>query len=191
MDAIEALLTRTSVIRLTEPAPDGDDLDVLLRAALRAPDHKCLRPWRFLVVRGDALDRLGEVFARALEARQPGVGEDALERERKRPRRAPLVVVVVTRPQEGVAGVPVVEQVLSTGAAAENILLAAHALGYGGAWRTGAPAYDPFVHQGLGLGSGESIAGFLYLGTPVGPPGPLRATAEPAAVVEEWTGMGA
>ena len=186
MEALDALLTRTSVKRTTEPAPAGADLETLLRAALRAPDHKCLRPWRFIVVRGDARDRLGNVFATALAAREPGTPADLLERERTKPRRAPLLLVVVIRPQEGVPGVPVVEQVLSAGAAAENILIAAHALGYGGMWRTGAAAYDPLVQRALGLTDTESIAGFLYLGTPGEAPARVRPVATPD--VEEWTG---
>lgn len=185
MDALDALLTRTSVKRTTDPAPDDSDLHTLLGAALRAPDHKCLRPWRFIVVRGDARDRLGEIFAQALAAREPDCPPEALERERMKTRRAPLLLVVVMRPRD-VPGVPVVEQILSAGAAAENVLLAAHALGYGGMWRTGAAAYDPVVQGALGLAASESIAGFLYLGTPGDAPARTRPAAAPE--VEEWTG---
>jgi nitroreductase len=92
----------------------------------------------------------------------------------------------VSRLREGMPKVPVVEQVLSVGAAAQNILLAAHALGYGGMWRTGPPAYDPVVQRALGIGEGEAIAGFLYLGTPVEPPVPPPGPA--GSVVSEWDG---
>jgi nitroreductase len=189
VDAIEAILTRTSVRRAVEPAPEGADLELLLRAALRAPDHGLLRPWRFVLVRGEALDRLGEVFARALAARRPDAPEEDLARERAKTRRAPLLLVVVSRPRAGVANVPVVEQVLSAGAAAVNVLLAAHALGYGAMWRTGAAAYHPLVHDALGLDPEESIVGFLYLGTPADSAGPPRPPEpEMAQFVSEWTG---
>jgi nitroreductase len=186
MDAMAALLTRASAKRTTEPAPEGEDLDLILRAAVRAPDHGRLAPWRFVLVRGPARERLGQVFAEALLGRDPAADQDSLDRERARPLRAPLLVVVVSRVREDMPKVPVVEQLLSVGAAAQNILLAAHALGYGGMWRTGPPAYDPIVQRALGVGEGEAIAGFLYLGTateaPVPPPGPA------GSVVSEWVG---
>ena len=187
MDAIEALTTRSSLGRTTEPAPEGSDLDLILRAALRAPDHKSLRPFRFLLVRDEARHRLGDVFARALLARQPDATPDMVERERGKVRRAPLLIVVVVRAEEGVVGVPRVEQFMSAAAAAGNILLAAHALGYGAMWRTGAPAYDPTVQAALGLGADESIAAFLYLGTPTGR-APACRTTDPAPFVAEWNG---
>lgn len=171
-----------------EPAPQGDDLELVLRAALRAPDHGVLRPWRFVLVRGEALDLLGDVFARALSARRPDASEEDIARERAKTRRAPLLVVVVSRPRADVPNVPVVEQVLSAGAAAENVLLAAHALGYGGMWRTGGAAYHPIVHQALGLTPEESIVGFLYLGTPAGPAGPQPSEPDAAQFVSEWRG---
>jgi nitroreductase len=184
MDAMEALLTRASAKRTVEPAPEGEDLDLILKAGVRGPDHGRLAPWRFVIVRGAARERLGEVFAEALRERNPAVDEESLDLERARPLRAPLLVVVVSRLREGVPKVPVVEQILSVGAAAENILLAAHALGYGGMWRTGPAAYDPMVQRALGVGEGEAIAGFLYLGTlverPVPPPGPAPS------VISEW-----
>lgn len=165
MDAIDALLSRWSVSRTVDPAPSDADLALMLRCAVGAPDHKSLRPWRFITIRGEARDRLGEVLAEALCARRPDVAPALVERERSKLGRAPLVVVVVTRTGEG-PPVPHVERVLSSGAAAQNILLAAHALGYGGMWRTGEAAYDPMVEAALGLSAGESIAAFLYLGTP-------------------------
>src|SRR6266536_1915951 len=99
MDAIECIMTRRSSGRLVEPAPSAGDLDALLRAAMAGPDHGRLRPWRFVVVRGPGLERLGEVFAKAHAAREPTVPAAELERTRGKPLRAPLIVVVVSSPK--------------------------------------------------------------------------------------------
>lgn len=167
MDALEALCTRASVSSLTEPGPTDEQLAAILRAASRAPDHARLRPWRFLIVRGEARRRLGEVMADALRASDPEAREPLLERERQKPLRAPAILVVSVTPKER-PGVPEVEQILAGGAAAQNILLAAHALGLGAIWRTGGTAYDDNVIRALDLVPGSRIVGFLYLGTPAG-----------------------
>lgn len=168
MDAIDALHSRVSVARLEAPAPDAGQLDMMLRAALRAPDHGLLRPWRFLVLEGDDLDWLGEVLAQAQRQQQPDSTPQALERLRGNPRRAPMVLVAVaeTDPDHRI---PVLEQILSTGAAVQNLMVAAHALGVGAMWRTGPLASDPLVKQRLGFAEKDEIVGFIYLGTPVGP----------------------
>ena len=161
VDALEALKTRTSSPRLVEPAPSAEDLRQIFQAALRAPDHAMLRPWRFLVVKGQARARLGELFA---EAMAPETGEKR-SKLLNAPLRAPLLIVVVAAVKEHPT-VPPVEQVCSAAAAAQNISLAAYALGYASIWRTGAPAYDGKVKRGLGLQPTDEIVGFLYLGTP-------------------------
>lgn len=166
MDALEALLTRRSPGRLTDPAPDDAALKTMLDAAMRAPDHGRLRPWRFIVLRGEARVRLGDLMAEAMRRREPEMPAPALEKERAKPLRAPLIVVVAASLVEG-HKIPAVEQLLAAGAAAQNLQLAAHALGFGTVWRTGAPAYDPYVKQSLGLDAADAIIGFMYLGTPV------------------------
>jgi nitroreductase len=166
MDALEALLTRRSPGRLTDPAPDDAALKTMLDAAMRAPDHGRLRPWRFIVLRGEARARLGDLMAEAMRRREPDMPAPALEKERAKPLRAPLIVVVAASLVEG-HKIPAVEQLLAAGAAAQNLQLAAHALGFGTVWRTGAPAYDPYVKQALGLDAADAIIGFMYLGTPV------------------------
>ncbi len=186
MDALEALTTRASPPGLVEPAPDGATLDRILRAAVRAPDHGRLRPWRFIVVAGPARIALGDVLAGAMRERDPGTAEVALAKERSKPLRAPLIVVVAATLREH-RGVPAVEQIIATGAAAQNILVAAHALGYGGFWRTGAAAYDAFVKRALGLRDDDAIVGFLYLGTPAAAP-VVMPTPDAAAFVTQWTG---
>ena len=186
LDAIEALTTRASPAGLVPPAPDADALDRMFRAAARAPDHGRLRPWRFIVVDGAAREALGHVLAEALRGREPTVADAALSKERAKPLRAPLVVVVAAKIREH-RGVPPVEQIVAAGAAAQNMLVAAHALGYGGFWRTGAAAYDEHVKRALGLAGEDAIVGFLYLGTPAAVAPPLPPP-DPAAYVTHWTG---
>ncbi|MGI3130123.1 nitroreductase family protein [Halopseudomonas pachastrellae] len=169
MDALTALHQRTSVTRLTGPAPSAAQQQVLFRAALRAPDHAYLRPWRFLAVEGAGLNALGEVFARAALADTPDLSADALARFQGLPLRAPLVIVAISCHQEH-PKVPAIEQDLACGAAVNNMLLAAHAMGLGAVWRTGALAYHPLVHEELGLADNEQILAFLYVGQPVGEP---------------------
>ena len=163
MDALDALLNRTSSPRLGGSEPPADALNNIFKAALRAPDHALLRPWRFLLVRGDARLRLGELFAGAEKQDDPEIAEALLEKTRAKPLRAPLIVVVIARVLAH-PKVPEVEQLLSAGAAVENMMLAAFAQGVGAMWRTGGMAYHPFVHKGLGLLDNEQIVGFLYLG---------------------------
>lgn len=183
MDALDLLLGRVSVSRLCEPAPDAAQLDLLFRAAFRAPDHGQLRPWRFLVVEGEGRERLGELLAEAVR-QQPDAEVKAQEKARKMPLRAPMLVVAIGSPRPH-AKVPESEQLLTVGCAVHGMLLAAQALGLGGIWRTGPLAYDRFVAQGLGLSEQEQILGFLYLGTPEGglrtPP-----ALDPADFVSVW-----
>jgi nitroreductase len=188
MDALEALTTRSSVkpAMLGEPAPDGPALEAILRAGASAPDHGRLRPWRFLIIRGAARERLGEVFAEALRRRRPDADAEMLDKERAKPLRAPLIIAVAAAVQKG-HKIPEVEQILSAGAAAQNALLAAHAQGFGGHWITGDPAYDPHVKAALGLGPEDALAGFLYLGGLRGTPPPARH-ADFAEHTAEWTG---
>ena len=188
MDALEALTTRTSPLGLTEPAPDEAALASILRAAARAPDHGKMRPWYFIIVAGPARTAFGKVLATALHQREPDALEATLDKERNKPLRAPLIIVVAARLREH-RNVPAIEQIIAAGAAAQNILVAAHALGYGGFWRTGAAAYDDMVKTALGLGAQDAIVGFLYLGTPS-----ATAAAPPPDVatrVMRWTGPAA
>lgn len=186
MEAIEALTSRRSSGHLGEPSPDTATLDLILRAALRAPDHGKLRPWRFIVLRDGARQRFGDVMAEALKRREPDAPATLVEREREKPLRAPLILVLAAALKEG-HKIPVVEQLLAAGAAAENVMVAAHALGFGAAWKTGAPAYDTYVKEALGLAATDAIIGFLYLGTPAATASaPMLNALEPANFVRNW-----
>ena len=181
MDALQALVSRVSIGQLTDPAPSGEGLEAMLASALSAPDHGRLRPWRFVLIKGDARRKLGEVMADALRQRDPATPAAVIDREKEKPMRAPLIVVVAatTRPDPKI---PEIEQIVSAGAAAQNILLAAHALGFGGMWRTGGPAYDPAIKAALGLAVSDTIVGFLYLGTPVRAALPRKPQAQDGLV---------
>lgn len=145
MEALDALLTRVSHARLSDPAPSPEQLDRLFRVALRAPDHGQLRPWRFIVVEGEGRRALGDLYARALASRQPDAAEEALAKARNMPLRAPLLVVAVACLQDH-PKVPHGEQLLAAGCAAHGLVLGAYAQGLGAMWRTGEMATDPVVH---------------------------------------------
>jgi nitroreductase len=166
VEALECILTRRSTGRLTGPGPDAAAVRRLAEAATAAPDHGLLRPWRFVVVRGEARVVLGEAFARAQAGAEPDAPEAALEATRGKPLRAPLIVTVVASPQPS-PKIPEWEQHASAAAAAQNLCLAAHALGYAAMWRTGWFAHAPEVRAQLGLDEHESVTAWVYLGTPV------------------------
>jgi nitroreductase len=171
MQAIDLLLTRRSARSLAEPAPDAAALDLILASAARAPDHGRLRPWRFIIIRGEARGRLGDLLAEHLRRVHPQTPAESLQRERLKAFRAPLIVAVAARCQTGIK-IPVIEQLLAAGAAAHAIMLAALALGFNSMWKTGAAAYDASVKTGLGLQAEDALVGFMYLGTEAEAPAP-------------------
>ena len=181
----ETLHTRSSVGKLGEPAPAGEALANMLKAAVRVSDHRRLRPWRFLLIEGEGRHALGRVFVESALAANPALTPDEQEKAAAKAQRAPLIVVVVARVRPD-PKVPEIEQLLSAGAAAQMLLVAAHAQGFGGIWRTGAAAYDAGVWRRLGLAEGERIVGFLYLGTPLVPGKP--AEIDYRDYVSHWPG---
>lgn len=165
--AIEALHGRVSVGELTEPAPTAEQRDIIFRAALRAPDHAQLRPWHFLLVEGQAREQVGRIIA---DVEAQCYGEQSAAQQQKsaqRLMRAPLVLLIVARITAH-PKVPDFEQIMSTAAAVQNMLLAAHAIGVGAMWRSGLVTYEPLLAEKLGLDESERLLGFLYLGTPSG-----------------------
>jgi nitroreductase len=164
MQAIDALLGRRSARTLGEPAPDARALELMLRCALRAPDHGRLRPWRFIVIRDEGRERFGELLASHLLRARPDASAAALDKERAKARRAPVIIVVAAAVAAG-GKIPRIEQLLSSGAAAHGILLAARALGFNAVWKTGGAAYDDAVKTALGLAADDVIVAFLYVGS--------------------------
>lgn len=185
MDVIAALRSRTSCPKLRDPGPDAGEIDLMFRCALRAPDHGLLRPWRYVTFCGAARVALGELFVAAERARNPAAPADALDKLRRNPLRAPLVIACIAAVTPQHPKIPRAEQVASMAAAVQNLQLAAEALGYGAMWRTGAMATDPLVRKTLGVQPDDEIVAFLYVGTPEGE---RRQAAElsPADFVREW-----
>ncbi len=153
-------------MELTAPGPSPAELETLLTIASRVPDHGKLTPWRFIVFEGEGRRKAGEHIAAAFLARYPDAKPEQVEYERGRLARAPLVVAVVSRATPHVK-IPEWEQVLSAGAAAMNLVIAAHALGFAATWITEWYAYDRPLLDALGLGPHEKIAGFVHVGRPV------------------------
>jgi nitroreductase len=165
MDVWQLLNERVSCPKVSAPGPDAAQLERLLRAAVSAPDHGLLRPWRFLVLQGDDLLRFGDLLVTASRQSQPDLDEAAAARIREKAFRAPMVIVAVAEVTEG-HKVPVVEQVMATACAVEHLMLAAHALGLGAMWRTGPLAQSEQVKAALGFAAKDEIVAFVYLGTP-------------------------
>ena len=165
MDAIEAIRGRQSAGAMTSDEIPRAVIEQLLAAAVQAPNHYKVRPWRFVVVTGKGRNKLGDVMAEGLRHRFPGLDNAALNRERAKPLRAPVIIAVgVDAPTE--SKVLDVENICAAAAACENLLLAAFALGLGAKWRTGDAARDPEVKSFLGFGPDRPVIAFLYLGYP-------------------------
>lgn len=167
-ETIETLQSRASTPArmLGEPAPGAAELEQVIQAALAAPDHGGLKPWRFVIIEGQARARLAELYGRTRIKLNPEASAEELENERAKPFRSPMIIAVCAVLDEAVAKVPVVEQIVSAGAAAQNILLALDALGYGAILLTGGNAYDDDVKALLGLAPKDAIVGFIHTGTP-------------------------
>src|SRR5215470_19344778 len=188
MNAMELLRTRYSAAKLGAPSPSAAAMEAMLEAAARAPDHGRLRPWRLILIEGDARRAFGKILAESLLRRSPDAGDQALAREREKALRAPVIVVVATRCDRS-AKVPAVEQIISAGCAAHGLMLAAFAQGLGAFWRTGEAAYDEAVKGTLGIGSDDLIVGFIYIGTATGA-APSRPRPTLQEFAQRWTGDG-
>ena len=162
--ALDLLLTRRSgsAKAMTVPGPSKKQVEEILRAGARAPDHGKLFPWRFIVFEGKGRERFGDILADVMQAE--GERAKQVEEERGRFLRAPLVIGVISSARE-LHKVPVWEQELSAGAVCQNILIAATALGFVGNWLTEWYAFHPVVKAQFGLKPGERVAGFIYIGS--------------------------
>src|ERR1700690_2317204 len=165
MDTLQAIQTRHSIGKVKTDAGPRDVIEKLLNAAVQAPNHYEVRPWRFVVLTGNGRNQLGEVMAQSFKARFPQLADEALNKERAKPLRAPVLIAVgVDKPTE--SKVLEIENICATAAACENILLAAHALGLAAQWRTGDAARDPAVKKFLGFAEDQHVLSFLYIGYP-------------------------
>lgn len=184
----EFLQRRRSVVaqNMMEPGPSDEILRTLLAIGARVPDHGKLHPWRFLTFQGEARAEFGDVLAQAFKQTNPQADENEIALERDRFLRAPLVIAVISRAAPH-PKIPEWEQVLSAGAACQNILVAAQSLGFAAQWLTEWYAYDPAVDKALGLTGDERVAGYIYIGTAKMPP-KERPRPELEEVVSVWRG---
>lgn len=169
MDIFEAIHGRTTVGKVKPDPVPRETIEKLLNAAVQAPNHYKVRPWRFVVLTGDGRKKLGDVFAASFSDRNPGAPPEALDKTRALPLRAPVVIAIgADKPAPGSNAIEI-ENISAASAAAQNILLAAHALGLGAIWRTGEWASDVKVKEFLGFEADQHIVGFIYIGYPETP----------------------
>ena len=166
-DALKNITQRNSHRNLISPPPSRKEMELIYQAALRAPDHAWLRPSSFIEIQGDSLKKLSNAFKDYAKDYIKDVSEEKLNKFIQAPFRAPMIIVLVNTPKEH-AMVPEIEQIMSTAAAAQNILLALNSLGYGGIWRTGTFALNEKVNSYLELKENQNILGYIYVGTPDG-----------------------
>ncbi len=166
MEALYALHNRISVNLLDYPAPTSSQLENIFRSGLRACDHKNLRPWKFLLIEGDARNRLGDLMAQVKQATSQGteLSEEDKVKLQKKPLRAPTIIAVIADIKQH-EKVPEIEQLLSAGAAAQMMMTSAFAQGLGAIWRSGSLMFTREMHTGLGLTDHQKLVGFIYLGT--------------------------
>jgi nitroreductase len=162
---LRAIRERRSIGKVTDEAPSAELIRKVLEAGTWAPNHHLTEPWRFFVLTGEARNGLGEAMAAAAArlAPTPEAAERASQKAVGKPLRAPYVIAIAAVPDPSV---PVVEEIAAASAAAQNMLLAAHALGLGAIWRSGELAFTPEVKSFLELSESCQVLGFLYVGFP-------------------------
>ena len=172
MYAFDLIKRRRSIGKMTSEQPTREQIEHLLEAAIHAPNHHKVQPWKFIVLAGDAREELGKVMALSLAGHLEETSSDKaqaiLNKERNKPLRSPVVIVVAAE-SPNQSNVMEIENIEATAAAVQNMLLTAEEIGLACMWRTGNAAYDPHVKQWLGLESGEHIIAFLYVGYPAIP----------------------
>lgn len=184
--ALSLLKTRRSgrPREMVGPGPSGEELREILEIGMRVPDHGKLTPWRFVVVAKDQREHLAVLLHKALQSEDECAGPAHHEKEDQFARQGEVLIVLISSPVPD-HKIPVWEQELSAGAAAMNLLAAAHALGYVGGWITGWRAYSPIVNAAF-AGPGERIAGFIFIGSPDREL-EERPRPDPAQIVKKWT----
>lgn len=170
MDALEAIFSRQSNAEVKPNPVPRELIERLLSAAVQAPNHYKVRPWRFIVLTGAGREKLGEVLARSFAEKFPQAPASALDKERAKPLRAPAIVAVgVDKPSE--PKVQEIENICAAAAAVENLLIAAQALGLAAKWRTGDDARNPHIKEFLGLAPNQHLIALIYIGYPAVAPG--------------------
>ena len=165
MDVFEAITNRHSQGKVKPDPLPRELMEKMLDAAVQAPNHYKVRPWRFVVLTGEGRNKLGEVMAASQQARHPDFPPESFDKCRALPLRAPVLIAVgVDKPGE--PKVLEIENVCAVATACQNLLLAAHAMGLGAKWRTGEWARDAKVKEFLGFDADQHIIAFIYVGYP-------------------------
>ncbi|MCM3389431.1 nitroreductase family protein [Ureibacillus chungkukjangi] len=172
MDIFEAIKTRRSIGLVSEEPVSKELIEKIIEAGTWAPSHYRTEPWKFFVLTGDSRIRLGKTLA-TIEARQmedptSESSQKKLSKIEEKPFRAPLIITVAVEPSDNPRAL-IQEEHGAVYAAIQNMLLAAHALGLAGYWRTGKPAYTPEMKKLFNLSENGEILGFLYFGHPKRP----------------------
>jgi nitroreductase len=183
--ALSLLKTRRSgrPREMVGPGPSEEELREMLEVAMRVPDHGKLAPWRFVIVGKEQREQFALLLRKALQEEDECAGPAHHEKADEFARQGEALIVLISSPVRD-HKIPVWEQELSAGAAAMNLLHAAHALGYVGGWLTGWEAYSPKVNAAFAQ-PGERVAGFIYIGSP-GRELEERARPDPAEIVRKW-----
>ncbi len=189
---LDLLMRRRSVLAkdLAEPGPNAEQLQTILAAGLRVPDHGRVEPWRIQVLHKAAQASLAKVCRDVFERENAAASSALIEAEHERMQRSPVLLIVSSHPDpQRFEKVPEIEQLLSAGALCQNMLIAAQALGFGAQWVTGWPAYHPEIRTALGHSADTEIVGFVHIGTPAEPPRE-RPRPDPEVIISEWEGAG-
>ena len=166
MEALDNILNRVSARKLSKPYPNKEEMKLVYKAALRAPDHAWLRPSSFIEVKDDGLDKLSKIFFNYGKS-SVDISDEIAEKYKNAPYRAPMIIILVNSFKEH-PKVPEIEQKLSTATAAQNIMLALNAMKYSCMWRTGKLAFNKSVQKSIGLKDNQEILGYIYVGTETG-----------------------
>ena len=189
MYVFDVIKRRRSIGKMTSEQPTREQIEQLLEAATHAPNHYITQPWKFIVLAGYAREELGAVMALSMAGRLEETSSEkaqaTLNKERYKPLRSPVVIVVVAESPKQPKVIEI-ENIEATAAAVQNMLLTAEEMGLACMWRTGDAAYDPHVKQWLGLESDEHIIAFLYVGYPAIP----RLKRNPISFKEKTTWRG-
>ena len=164
MNALEVILNRKSIPIMDEPGPTSKQLKKIYQAGLRAPDHGGLQPWKFIEVSGDNRIELGKKFVSVTKKIKKNPSVELLNKVKKAPLRAPLIVIVIANIKKKTL-IPEIEQILSAGAAAQNMMLASSSMGFHSIWRTGHLAFNNYINKALKLNKSDVVIGYLYMGS--------------------------
>lgn len=178
---LKALKERRTVGRVKKAELPKDVIAQLIEAANWAPSHYNTQPWKFIVMTGEGRNLLGEGYAKVYTANTGDTDAENLEKEAKKAFRAPVVIAAICSPSEDPRAT-IAEELAAAHAAVQNMLLAAHALGLGAIWRSGAPMYHQAMHDHFQLRDNEQLVGFIYVGYPeLVPAAPSRRNVDEVA----------